>query len=124
MINLFGEDISDKLTLADKYLMAPTTVLNTRDPKWQDLKRKWISKGIKSEIGRVDSVKNMLPSCRSCNQYKSTYGLEVFREQLAKIPGRLERDVSTYGIAKRFGLIIEQPEPIEFYFEKIGITLN
>lgn len=58
MINLFGEDISDKLTLADKYLMAPTTVLNTRDPKWQDLKRKWICKGIKSEIGRVDSVKN------------------------------------------------------------------
>lgn len=52
MINLFGEDISDKLTLADKYLMAPTTVLNTRDPKWQDLKRKWIYRGIKSEIGR------------------------------------------------------------------------
>jgi len=58
MINLFGEDVSDKLTLADKYLMAPTTVLNTRDPKWQDLKRKWICKGIKSEIGRVDSIKN------------------------------------------------------------------
>ena len=58
MIDLFGEDISDKLTLADKYLMAPTTVLNTRDPKWQELKRKWICKGIKSEIGRVDSVKN------------------------------------------------------------------
>jgi 16S rRNA G966 N2-methylase RsmD len=55
MKNLFGEDIIEKLTLADKYLMCPTTVLNTRDPKWHELKRKWIAKGIKSECGRAES---------------------------------------------------------------------
>jgi hypothetical protein len=58
MIDLFGEEVKEILSLADKYLMAPTTVLNTRDPKWQDLKRKWINKGIQSEIGRMDSIKD------------------------------------------------------------------
>ncbi len=71
----------------------------------------------------IDSVENMLPSCRSCNQYKSTYGLEIFREQLSKIPDRLARDVGTYNIAKRFGMITECREPIKFYFEKIGIEI-
>lgn len=65
----------------------------------------------------VDTVDNMLPSCRSCNQYKSTYDLELFREQLGKIPDRLARDVSTYNIAKRYGMVTEHREPIEFYFE-------
>lgn len=71
----------------------------------------------------IDSVENMLPSCRSCNQYKSTYDLETFREQLSKIPTRLQRDISTYGIAKRYGMVIEHREPIQFYFEKIGIKI-
>jgi DNA modification methylase len=57
-VDLFGDEINNKLSLADKYLMCPTTVLNTRDPKWQDLKRKWMRLGIKSELGRLDSIKN------------------------------------------------------------------
>jgi 16S rRNA G966 N2-methylase RsmD len=32
--------------------MCPSSVLNTRDPKWQDLKRKWVKLGIQSELGR------------------------------------------------------------------------
>ena len=71
----------------------------------------------------IDTVENMLPSCRSCNHYKSTYGRELFREQLSKIPDRLARDVSTYNIAKRFGMIEEHREPIKFYYEKIGIKI-
>lgn len=38
--------------------MCPTSVLNTRDPKWQDLKRKWFKLGIKSEIGRDSTTGN------------------------------------------------------------------
>lgn len=52
MEDLFGNTINNKLSLADKYLMCPTSVLNTRDPKWHELKRKWIKLGIKSELGR------------------------------------------------------------------------
>lgn len=51
-MDLFGEEIVKNLTLADRYLMCPTSVLNKRDPKWSELKRKWINLGIKSELGR------------------------------------------------------------------------
>jgi DNA modification methylase len=54
--NLFGEDLQKNLTLADKYLMCPTTILNKRDPKWSLLKRKWIKLGIKSELGRIEYI--------------------------------------------------------------------
>lgn len=56
--DLFGNEVKNNLSLADKYLMAPTSVLNTRDPKWQELKRKWFKLGIKSEIGRDSTTGN------------------------------------------------------------------
>lgn len=67
----------------------------------------------------VDGLENMLPACSSCNRYKSTFDLEMFRQMLSGIPKRLARDVSTYNIAKRFGMIEEHEEPIRFYFEKM-----
>lgn len=67
----------------------------------------------------VHSIENMMPSCGSCNRYKSTYELETFRKMLSGIPKRLARDVSTYNIAVRFGMIEEHNEPIKFYFEKV-----
>lgn len=33
---------------------------------------------------------------------------------------RLARDVCTYNIAVRFGMVQENREPIKFYFEKVG----
>lgn len=68
----------------------------------------------------VDGVENMLPSCSSCNRYKSTYDLETFRRMLSGIPKRLARDVSTYNIAVRYGMIEEHNKPIIFYFERIA----
>lgn len=56
--DLFNEDVKIKLTLADKYLLAPTSVLNTRDVNWQKLKRKWFNLGIKSEVGRNSTTGN------------------------------------------------------------------
>lgn len=61
-----------------------------------------------------------MPSCGSCNRYKSTMDLENFRKQLQKIPDRLKRDVCTYNIALRYGMVQENREPIKFYFEKVG----
>lgn len=71
----------------------------------------------------ADTVDNMLPSCRSCNNYKHTMTLEEFRTQIGKIPYRLNRDINTYGIALRYGIVKEDVKPIEFYFEKIGVKL-
>lgn len=61
MNDLFGNDVITKLSLADKYLMCPTSILNKRDPKWQQLKRKWISLGIQSELGRNSGRRNPDP---------------------------------------------------------------
>lgn len=57
-MDLFGNEIKVDQTLADKYLMCPTSVLNTRDPKWKELKNKWNKLGIKSEVGRENIKKN------------------------------------------------------------------
>lgn len=51
-VDLFGEEVKVNQSLADRYLMCPTSVLSRRDPKWQQLKKKWLKLGIKSELGR------------------------------------------------------------------------
>lgn len=53
-MDLFGNETKKQLSLADKYLLAPTSILNKRDPNWQKLKRKWLNIGIKSELGRIN----------------------------------------------------------------------
>lgn len=68
----------------------------------------------------VHDIKNLMPSCGSCNRYKSTMDLEDFRKELQKIPDRLKRDVCTYNIALRYGMVKENREPIKFYFERVG----
>ena len=68
MKDLFNNEITEALSLADKYLMCPTTVLNKRDPKWQQLKRKWLNLGIKSELGR-DTHSDLRVKGRDVNDY-------------------------------------------------------
>lgn len=67
----------------------------------------------------VHDISNLMPSCGSCNRYKATMDLKTFRQQLQKIPDRLKRDVCTYNIALRYGMVQENREPIKFYFEKV-----
>ena len=45
-----------KGSLADKFGIPPFSVLNAREGWWQDRKRVWLSKGIKSEEGRGDEL--------------------------------------------------------------------
>lgn len=67
--------------------------------------------------GGADTIDNMLPSCRSCNHYKSTRTIEGFRELIEAQCKTLERDSVTYRIAVRYGNVIPNPHPIKFYFE-------
>lgn len=39
-------------TLSDRFVMPPFSVLDARQGYWQERKRVWLAKGIKSEIGR------------------------------------------------------------------------
>lgn len=51
-LDLFGNKIHHHTSIADEFLMCPTSILNKRDSKWSKLKRKWIKLGIQSELGR------------------------------------------------------------------------
>lgn len=66
-----------------------------------------------------NSLDNYMPSCRSCNFYKSTSTLEEFRNKLATLHTRLEK-LFIYRIAKQYEIVVEEEKPtIKFYFETV-----
>lgn len=70
----------------------------------------------------VNGEDNYMPSCRSCNNYKSGNPLETFRSSVANQINILRRDRPTFRLAERFGLIECKPKEIIFYFEKYDDT--
>lgn len=65
-----------------------------------------------------DTIDNMMPSCAPCNIDKHAMSLESWRQKLQGACGVLQRNVSTYRHALRFGLVTETQKPIVFYFEQ------
>ncbi|MGC1494198.1 MAG: class I SAM-dependent methyltransferase [Sulfitobacter sp.] len=57
--NLFGEVIHEDPILRDRFIEPPFSVLDTKTGSWQNRKRAWAKKGLKSEVGRNASVINM-----------------------------------------------------------------
>lgn len=70
-------------------------------------------------IDQVDCENNLVPTCRSCNNYKSGNPIESFRKSLENQIDVLRRDRPTFRLAERYGLINCTPKPIKFYFEQI-----
>lgn len=67
--------------------------------------------------GGEDELYNMMPACRSCNHYKSTFDVEGYRKYLAGISHRLMRDSIPYQVAIRFGIVRHIKDDVTFYFE-------
>lgn len=65
----------------------------------------------------TNDLKNLNPSCKSCNCSKSTFTLEKWKKQLKLKHERLLRDNSSYKILHRFKAI-KYNDNIKFYFEK------
>lgn len=65
-----------------------------------------------------NEIGNLMPACRMCNFYKSTFDIEEFRERLQTLTDRLDK-IFIYKLAKKYGIVMEQKKPIEFYFETI-----
>ena len=63
---------------------------------------------------------NLLPTCRVCNNWKSSHDLELFRRELSEQINRLNKRSSNYRIAKKYGLLAETLKPIVFYFEELA----
>ena len=88
----------------------------------------YCGKQIKYEEMQVDHIKavylggdndfnNLLPACRSCNFYKSSYSIEEFRRQINLIPSRLPKEF-IYKVALDYGIVEETGKDVVFYFEQ------
>lgn len=88
--------------------------LDRRD-EFEWVERKSIPDGF--HFPENDTVQNANPACHSCNHYKSTMDLEMFRENVGKLIGRLNKSFNQYKIAKRYGLVQETGNEVTFYFE-------
>ena len=71
-----------------------------------------------SEYGKDGSndLDNLMPTCRMCNFYKSTYSLDDFRKNLETLHERLQKTF-IYRLALKYGLIEEHKKKVNFYFE-------
>lgn len=89
-----------------------------------DYKDMQVDHAIPLRIGGEDAMKNMLPSCRSCNHYKATLNIEGFREYLCGIHNRLVRDSVAYRVAERFGIVNHKTDDVKFYFEILKMDVE
>ena len=69
----------------------------------------------------INHIDNLICTCRSCNNYKSALNLEDFRKEVWLQIERLNKN-PMYRLAKRYGLIQENPKKIIFYFETLYKT--
>ena len=72
----------------------------------------------KLDDDKLNDISNYLPSCRSCNFYKSTFDLETFRHRLETTLYENLSNNFNYKLLKKYGLIKEDIKPIVFYFER------
>ena len=55
-VDLWGNEIIPDVLLRDKFIEPPFSVLDTKSGNWQNRKREWLRKGIKSEKGRQENI--------------------------------------------------------------------
>jgi 5-methylcytosine-specific restriction endonuclease McrA len=63
-------------------------------------------------------IDNQYPACRSCNIQKNSFSLEEFRNNIQNFVNSLNAYSTQYKFAKRYGLVQETEQKVEFYFEK------
>ena len=74
-VDLFGNEIVKDELLRDKFIEPPFSILDTKSGNWQNRKRLWINKGLKSEVGRDAKVINMDTTAKEKNsaEYVSVF---------------------------------------------------
>ncbi len=71
-------------------------------------------------MGGSDSIENLMPACRECNNFKSTLPIEQFRYELSKQLERAFKYSVNYRLALKYKQVEETPKKIIFYFERVG----
>lgn len=65
----------------------------------------------------MNHIDNLMPSCRVCNNWKSTFTLDQFREEISYQIDRLRKQSSNFRLAEKYWLICETKKAVKFYFE-------
>jgi len=65
-----------------------------------------------------DVIENKVPSCPSCNIMKTNMDIESFRWLISNFVKRLNRDITIFRHAKRYGLVKETGKEVTFWFEE------
>lgn len=73
------------------------------------------------ERAHNDKIENMVPACAPCNLFKSTFGVEFFRQEIESQIERARKTSVNFRTAERFGLIEAKPQPVQFWFERQGL---
>lgn len=103
-IDLFGNEIIEDVLLRDRFIEPPFSVLDTRQGRWQERKKRWINLGIKSELGRGEGLvlQSEESTAENLNYYKdkkkemrlkgnglaeAQYRINATKEKSQKAPG-------------------------------------
>jgi 5-methylcytosine-specific restriction endonuclease McrA len=89
----------------------------------QNVHNKWKVPSFLSHLTEhdINHIDNLLPSCASCNNYKSSMDVETFRSEIGMLVERLQKTSTIFKISIRFGLLTKRKKKIVFYFEKLKI---
>lgn len=66
------------------------------------------------------TIENMVPACAPCNNFKFTFPLEDFRQELEAQIERARKSSVNFRNCERFGLIEVKPAKVVFWFERMG----
>lgn len=66
----------------------------------------------------LNNIRNLVPSCISCNLWKGHSTIEEFRKSIQDQPAFRRDKSSGFRIAEKYGLIKVIEKPIMFWFEK------
>lgn len=88
---LFDPGAKATLTLNDRFLVPPFSVLDARAGYWQNRKRDWLSLGIKSELGRDDKLlgfESLTGNANYGKRGKIEHGTSIFDPVLCELAYR------------------------------------
>lgn len=72
---LFDYQAPPPVSLADKFIVPPFSVLDARAGVWQDRKRRWLTLGIESEVGRAEGLLFAASGVRDADYYRRKKGV-------------------------------------------------
>jgi 5-methylcytosine-specific restriction endonuclease McrA len=80
------------------------------------LKTMQVDHKISKHLGGTDKINNLMPTCRLCNHYKRSGGVEYLRYLLLDMQRKLQK-IYIFRVAEKYGMINWNEWSGKFYYE-------